>query len=125
MSDIHEDLRRLPRHLLIGIADLCDGHTILPPEALIDVGLPASLAQRLSHEWRSDGTPKGTIYINGEPVESMHGIYGLDLLQQIAAALNVSYEPAHGRGSEARRIRHAIRTQLGQQRQRASGGPSG
>ena len=111
--DINTALGQLPADVITRITDMCDGHTILPVAALVDAGMPAHLAERLARTWRSDGSPKGTIHVRDRPVEQMHGIYGLALLQRLAAALGVSYVPALGRGSEAQRIHQAIHRHLG------------
>ena len=90
-------------------AERCDGHSILKPEALADAGSPLAVVEHLTTTHRSDGTPKGTIFIEGQPVEELKGVHGLDVLRFLARALGVEYRDAIGRGFEAPNIRAALR----------------
>jgi len=55
---------------------------------------------------------KGTIFVNGQPVEERAGVYGLDLLRFIASVLGVEYQQALGLGFEAQNIMFALRQHL-------------
>lgn len=75
-----------------------DGHGIYPPshyEKYFDVS-------SLVTTYKSDGTPKGTIYTNGEPVDSLEGVYNLAFLQWLHRELDIKeYATATGRGFQA------------------------
>jgi acyl CoA:acetate/3-ketoacid CoA transferase len=101
---------------ILKAADRCDGHGILKPEAFVDAGLPAAVIHHLTRTYKSDGSPKGTIFVQGEPVKELSGVYGLDMLRFLASALGVEYAPALGRGLEARRIQAALHQHFSRQR---------
>ncbi len=94
--------------VLLKAAGLCDGHCILAPQALLDVGLPAAVVEHVTRTYKSDGSPKGTIFVSGQPVAELRGVYGLDLLRFLAEALDVKYRSAIGRGFEAQNIQLAL-----------------
>ena len=102
-------LRQLPAAVILKAADLCDGHSILDPQAFIDAGLPSAVVKHVTQTHTSDGTLKGTVHIDGQPVEQVEGVYGLHLLEFIALVLNVEYRRCFGRGSQARAIQQALR----------------
>ena len=94
---------------VLSAAERCDGHGILSPDAFTDAGLPVEVVAHLTRTYRSDGSPKGTIFVNDEPVKELSGVYGLDMLRFLATALDVKYARAMGRGFEARNIQAALR----------------
>tara|TARA_B100001250_G_scaffold378958_1_gene369204 strand:- start:6234 stop:6758 length:525 start_codon:yes stop_codon:yes gene_type:complete len=57
-------------------------------------------------------SPKGTIFVKGQPVDEMDGIYDLVLVRAIANNLGLSWEPKMGRGFEYRSISSAIKSHL-------------
>jgi len=95
--------------VILRAAALCDGHSILDPKGFIDAGVPQPVVEYLTHTHQSDGSPKGTIFTDGQPVEELRGIYGLDALRFFASALGVEYRRAMGRGFEAANIQIALR----------------
>ena len=107
-----EQVRALPAETILAAADQCDGHTIFKPQAFIDVGLPQSVVDHCTTTHSSDGSPKGTIFVEGHPVKELSGVYGLDLLRFLANALGVDYAAAIGRGFEAWNIQTALRQRL-------------
>lgn len=102
-------IRETDPDVLWRIATMCDGHGILDPRKLIEAGMPAQAVTYFTETLRSDGTPKGTIFVDGQPVDALDGVYGLRLLQAIAAALGVTYPSFMGRGYQARAIHAALR----------------
>lgn len=94
--------------VILKAAALCDGHSILKPEAFTDAGLHNDVVEYLTATYKSDGTPKGTIYVAGKVVEELQGVYGLEVLKFIAGALGVEYEGKFGRGSQAEAIKQAL-----------------
>jgi hypothetical protein len=80
-EQIAERLRRCDPQAILKAAALFDGHSILKPEALIEAGLPAEVVEHLTRTHRSDGTPKGTLFVGGQSVEALRGVYGLDALR--------------------------------------------
>ena len=107
-QQLYDAVRRCRPEVILRAADRCDGHGILNPEALTEAGLPPAVVEHLTSTHRSDGTPKGTIFVAGEPVAELRGVYGLDALRFLAAALGVEYPSALGRGFEAANIRQAL-----------------
>lgn len=103
-----EQIRHLPPEVILKAASRCDGHTIFKPEAFTNDGLPEDVVSYITHTYKSNGSPKGTIFVAGEAVKELKGVYGLDLLRLLASALNVTYQSAMGRGFEARNIQHAL-----------------
>jgi acyl CoA:acetate/3-ketoacid CoA transferase len=104
-----EQVRQLSPDVILKATGLCDGHSIMKPEAFTDAGLPAEVVKHLTHTYKSDGSPKGTIFVKGKPVKELSGVYGLDMLRFIASALGVEYRQAMGRGFEAQNIQIALR----------------
>lgn len=93
-----------------------DGHSLLPPEALIEAGASPTLARGFATTYKSDGTPKGTIFDpQGNIVESMQAVYSLALLQGVALRLDLRWEGKLGRGFEARAVSDALRAWLAAQ----------
>jgi len=107
-----EQVKQCSPHAVLRAASLCDGHSILAPQAFIDAGLPAELVAHLTTTHRSDGTPKGSIFVDGRVVEELQGVYGLDVLRFMASALELEYRSALGRGFEAANIRQALTAHL-------------
>ena len=103
-----EQVRALPAEVIVTAAGRCDGHSILKPEAFLDAGLPKPVVDHLTRNHSSDGSPKGTIFVNGQPVKQLIGVYGLDMLRFLANALDVEYRDAIGRGFEAQNIQAAL-----------------
>jgi hypothetical protein len=100
--------KRCGPEVIFRAASLCDGHSILKPAALIDAGLPPEVVAHLTTTYKSDGSPKGTIFVGGRAVKRLTGVYGLDALRFLARALDVEYRDAIGRGFEAQNIRAAL-----------------
>lgn len=94
------------------VATMCDGHGIIAPRKLIEAGLAEDAVSYFTETLKSDGTHKGTIFVEGKPVKSLDGVYGLRLLEAIASALDVTYLSFMGRGYQARAIQAALRVHL-------------
>jgi hypothetical protein len=101
-------VRTLPGEVILKAAGRCDGHNILDPNAFIDAGIPDEVVTHLTRTYQLDGSPKGSIYVNGKAVKSLKGIYGSDALRFFASALGVEYKDAIGRGFEASSIYSAL-----------------
>ena len=102
-------LQRCSPDAILKSADRCDGHCILDPQAFLSAGLPAEIVAHVTRCHKSDfSDPKATLVANGEAVEEITGVYGLDLLHFLATALGVTYMRAFGRGREARNIQAAL-----------------
>ncbi|CAN5621281.1 hypothetical protein BH10PLA1_BH10PLA1_17180 [soil metagenome] len=101
-------VRGSDKEVLLRAAGLCDGHSIVDPKAFIEAGLPATVVDHVTRTHKSDGSPKGTIFVSGQPVPELRGVYGLDLLRFLADALGVQYRSAIGRGFEAQNIQSAL-----------------
>lgn len=101
-------VREQPSEVILKVAALCDGHAILKPEAFTAVGLPTEIVEHLTRTYRSDGSPRGTLFVNDQLVAELQGVYGLDVLRYLADVLGVKYMPAFGRGTGARNIQSAL-----------------
>jgi len=112
LETAHRLIRETEPAVLWRVAEMCDGHGIIDPTALIEAGLPAEAVSYFTETLKSDGTPKGTIFVDGQPVDSLIGAYGLRLLEAIAGALDVTYPSFMGRGYQARAIQSALRLHL-------------
>ena len=85
-----------------------DGWTIYGAEYLINKGIPGDVVRSCIATHRSDGTPKGTISLNGQVVESMVGVYSLTILERICRDLGLEVAGYFGRGSQAQANAEAI-----------------
>jgi hypothetical protein len=95
MSYTKEEIKKaIDNEVIIG-----DGHSIYSPDFYVgfDVG-------SIAYCHTSDGTGKGTIFTDGEPVKELVGVYNLEFLYMIAGHCGVKYESKYGRGSQARAI---------------------
>lgn len=96
------------------VLDKCgnDGHTILRTSALD--GVNAAFVAAVTRTYESDGgMGKGQLFTNGQPVESLHGVYTLHALQLAATVLHADTKIADGmlgRGFRARALTVAIET---------------
>ena len=107
-TGLAERVRKCDPSAVLRAADRFDGQSVFNAKAFLEDGLPQEVVDYVSRTHGSDGTPKGTIFADGKPVPVLCGVYGLDLLQFLAAALDVDYPSAFGRGFQARHIQVAI-----------------
>lgn len=101
----------LPPDVIKKVVDMCDGHTIFKPEALLNAGVPKDLVKAHTHKYVSDfSDPKATIFDNktGKPVKEQEGVYGLDVLADIVMHFNLDCRDFFGRGSQAREYARVI-----------------
>lgn len=82
-----------------------DGHTIYEPEKFLDAGLDAIVVTAFTKKLRSGDSPKERIHEweTGEVLESLTGVYGLEVLEFIAGVFDVSSWKM-GRGSRAEHL---------------------
>lgn len=100
----------LPIDVLKAAAEMCDGHSILQPEAFTEIGVPKELIDKYTETLKSDfSDPKRTIFAaNGMPVEEMQGVYGYYVLQGIVRELKLEAGNYLGRGFQASAWQSAI-----------------
>jgi len=92
-----------------------DGHAILAPDYYTELGIPAEFLDGLEKTIKSNFKDhKQTIYVNGEAVKSIKGIYNLDFLYRVASSLGVEHDAMnkYGRGSQAGVICSAVKSAL-------------
>ena len=92
-----------------------DGHAILAPDYNTELGIPAEFLDGLEKTIKSNlKDHKQTIYVNGEAVKSIKGIYNLDFLYRVASLLGVEHDAMnkYGRGSQAGVICSAVKSAL-------------
>lgn len=111
-DSVQQLIRDTDPDVLWRVATMCDGHGILDPQQLVEAGLHEQAVSYFTETLKSNGIHKGTIFVKGQPVDSLDGVYGLRLLEAIAGALNVTYPSFMGRGYQARAIQAALRTHL-------------
>ncbi len=105
----------LPPTVVLAAADICDGHSIFAPKALLDVGVPQELVERYTQIFESNfNDPKQTIFDNktGEPVKAMEGVYGLPVLLDMVTDFKLQCEHKFGRGFQARVYQEALHKHL-------------
>lgn len=113
ISAIYNLVRACTADVILRAAALCDGHSILHPQAFLEAGLPPEVVKHLTWTHRSDTRdPKATISRDGQVVDKVEGVYGLYLLEFLAEALHVPYERKLGRGSQAVAVREALHRHL-------------
>lgn len=100
----------VPAKVIKAAIEMCDGHTILKPEAFLNVGVPPAMVKAHTHTIKSNfNDPKYTIFgPDGKPVKSMEGVYGLDVLADIVRQFNLECRDFFGRGSQAREYERVI-----------------
>jgi len=113
LDTAHRFIRDTEPAVLWRVTTMCDGHGIIDPAVLIEAGLPEQAVTYFTENFKSDGTHKGTIFVEGKPVDELAGVHGLRLLEGIAGSLGVTYPPFMGRGYQARAIQAALRAHLG------------
>ena len=95
-----------------------DGHTLWDADAGFFKEMPKDFMESVTQVHKSDGTPKGSIWSDGQLVEDMHAVYGLYLLWKLAKEVGANLDRPHGlmgRGFQARALTEAIREKLGEE----------
>jgi hypothetical protein len=112
----------IPAKVILAVADICDGHTIMKPKAFLELGLHKDMVKAHTNVTHSDFSDyKATIFDNktGKPVKSMEGVYGLDVLSDIVHQLKLNYHDFLGRGSQAREWQRVIVERFNPTKQKA------
>lgn len=85
-----------------------DGHTIYHPDKFLEAGLGKEIVDAFTEEHQSGDEAKSTIFGNeGEQLDAVKGVYGLDLLIFIAQQFKVTSWKL-GRGSAAAHLRQQL-----------------
>jgi hypothetical protein len=111
----------IPAKVILAVADICDGHTIMKPAAFLELGLHKDMVKAHTHVIKSDFSDhKSTIFgPDGKPVASMEGVYGLDVLSDIVHQLKLNYHDFFGRGTQAREWQRVIVERFNPTKQKA------
>jgi hypothetical protein len=111
----------IPAKVILAVADICDGHTIMKPAAFLELGLHKNMVKAHTHVIKSDFSDhKSTIFgPDGKPVASMEGVYGLDVLSDIVHQLKLNYHDFFGRGTQAREWQRVIVERFNPTKQKA------
>lgn len=111
----------IPAKVILAVAAICDGHTITKPKAFLELGLHKDMVKAHTHVIKSDFSDyKATIFDpNGKPVESIEGVYGLDVLADIVRQLKLNYHDFLGRGTQAREWQRVIVERFNPTKQKA------
>lgn len=107
----------VPPDVLLDIVDGLDGHSIFKPETLEAKGLDYEIIAKMTRTFKSDTSgPKTTIFNReGVVLDETCGVYGLDMLAEIAAYIGADTKHARsllGRGFRAEAFKTAIRHHL-------------
>ena len=79
-----------------------DGHTIWPADKLAErAGCDVEQLASYADDYQSGDSPKSTIHVEGERVDSYRGVYTLDFLSAINRALGLPASSKWGRGFQA------------------------
>ena len=109
LQKLATEVRAIAPEAILRAVDLCDGHGILNPQALLTAGLPENVVVHLTRTYKSDTRdPKATLFVNGQAVKELTGVYGLEALRFLAWSVGAEYPRALGRGFEARNIQRAL-----------------
>jgi hypothetical protein len=90
-----------------------DGHTLFKPTAYD--ALPSEFVEKYIETHVSDGTPKGTIFVDGMPVKELKAVYNLELLWGVANLIGADTAEAGdkiGRGFQAQTLVPAIHAKV-------------
>lgn len=96
---LRETVKNTDKAVLTKVCQSTDGHTIYASKHFTEAGLDQSVVDAFTKTLHS-GKGKEQIYKGGEPVESLKGIHGLQLLEFIASTFGVDSWKM-GRGSRA------------------------
>lgn len=96
---LRETVRTTDKAVLTKVVQSTDGHTIYLPKHFTEAGLDQSIVVAFTKTLRS-GQGKEQIYKGGEPVDTLTGIHGLQVLEFIAGCFGVDSWKM-GRGSRA------------------------
>ena len=111
--DVNSAIKSMSPEQILACVDICDGHTLFKPEVFIEAGFPEEAIPDIVEVYKSDGTPKGSLYDEtNKPVDEIKAIYDLDFLRQVAGILDVKYPDMMGRGFQARVIKQSIKAHL-------------
>ena len=92
-----------------------DGHTLWDADTDTFKDMPKDFMDSVTHVHKSDGSYKGSIFVNGERVEELRGVHGLGLLWALAREVGADTKKAAdkmGRGFQAHELTKAIREKL-------------
>lgn len=79
-----------------------DGHELFAPSHYINMGFSEEFVKGYVKEFTSDGTPKGTIFVDGKTVKKLTGIYNLQFVEGLVRTLDLEMPNKMGRGFQAR-----------------------
>jgi hypothetical protein len=88
-----------------------DGHSILSPVSLLRMGFSKKFVKENTHVEHSGKDYKSKIWVNGEMVDKLEGVYSLDFMYSIADNIGASTSIARskmGRGFQAQELSAAI-----------------
>ena len=99
-----------------------NGCTIFDASDELFDNLPDDLKTKAKRVYKSDGTPKGSIWKDGEIQPQMEGIYALDLMGLLAVHVDADTTEARqkmGRGFRSSALAKAIREKLAPEKEEA------
>jgi hypothetical protein len=104
----------LDPEVLLRVIEGLDGHGLMKPDWFVEQGLPEALVRRFTRTHRSDrSSPKTCIFgPDGEIVERLDAVYGLDVLAAVVAEFGLDARSCMGRGWQAREYQRVLRDHL-------------
>jgi hypothetical protein len=97
---LRNEVKTMDKEVLKKVVTSVDGHTIYDPKKFTEAGLSKNLVSAFTRVHESGSHPKEQITSQGKVVDSLGGVYGLQLLEFIAGCFDVSSWKM-GRGSRA------------------------
>lgn len=88
-----------------------NGHSVFAPRFFLNMGFSPAMVHRHSRVHRSNDGCKQYISMTGRAVKSLHGIWGLEFLWDLAESLGVNTSEANtkrGTGRQAKLLADAV-----------------
>ena len=100
-QEIKKVISKIPKDKYFDI--FSDAWTIFSPDAFTKLGLPKDYITRFEKKFKSNGTSKGNIYVDGKVVDHVSGVMSMTVAYDIAKKLKLqdaidSSDRKNGRG---------------------------
>jgi hypothetical protein len=112
-NSLREIVKNTDKEILKKVIGGCDGHSIFKPKKFTDAGLDSKVVAAFTKKHHSGDDHKSTIYTNAGEVDALEGVYGLELLEFIAATFEVTSWKS-GRGFRASQLSEELIKKLGE-----------
>jgi len=86
-QEIKEIISKIPKDKYFDI--FSDAWTIFSPNAFTKLGFPKDYIDRFEKKFKSNGTSKGNIYVDGKVVDHVSGVMSMTVAYDIAKKLKL------------------------------------